>query len=278
MEEWEIRFRGTVLTEKEYHSLPIYALGATNRLEIIEELRKGERTQNELAKKLDSRSENIQNANKWLIEHWWIQKNGGNLQLTPWAMEMYDILIPSISFMHKHKEYFLDHDFGDVPEHFKQGIGCFENCDFIENNVAIRLKEKEILDNSKSISYNLLSDGEYSEERMKKLIEKFKACKPFHLRTILSKNAVMPEDVKTWRKKIDKIIEKFDGLRELKLSEKITVGLVMNEKEALVIFPKLKKTVPDMNYAFYGNEKNFLQWCFDYFNFCQNKAESKNIN
>ena len=261
------------MTEDEFQCMPFYVLGAVNRFEIVEELKEeGPQTLAELAENLGTKPENIHGAKEFLINCCWIEEKNRKLHLTSWANHTYDIIMSSVSFMSIHDKYFFEHDFGDMPEHFKQGIGVFAECEFIKNNVSIRLKEKSLLDNSEKLSYNKLSDGEFARERVEKLIEKFRTCKPFDLKTILAKDAVMPKEAKSLRKDIDKIIEKVGGTRELRIQEKVMIQVVMNEKEAIVIFPKLKEERPDMNYAFYGKDADFLQWCFDYFDYCWNRA------
>ena len=265
------------MTEDKFQHLPFYVLGATKRFEIIEQLKQeGPQTQSELAKKLNSKPENIQGAKDFLINCNWIEEKNRKIQLTPLANNIYDVMMRSVNFMDKHKtKYFFDHDFGNMPEHFKQGIGVFEECDFMDNSMAIHLKENEILENSEKLSCNVLSDGNYSKERMETLVEKFKKCRPFSLRTILAKDAVIPEDkAESWRNQIDKIIEEYGGTRELRRLKDIMIQVVMNKKEAIVILPKLndKKKKPDMSCAFYGKNNDFLQWCSDYFEHCWGKA------
>ena len=267
-------FRGRKLTEDEFQRLPFYVLGAVNRFQIVNKLKeKGPQTLIKLAKMLDARSENIHGAKDFLVKCGWIEEKNKKLFLTPLANHICNLILPSVNFANKHEKYFSEHDFGDMPEHFKQGVGVFEGCEFIENNVSIRLKEDDILENSEKYSYNILSAGDYSDKRVEKLIEKFKTCKPFALRTILKKNAIKPKKAKSLRESIDNAIREVGGgTRELRIQDNVMIQVVMNYKEAIVIFPKLNGEEPDMNYAFYSKDESFLQWCFDYFEYCWNKA------
>ena len=42
--------------------------------------------------------------------------------------------------------------------------------------------------------------------------------------------------------------------------------VVLNEKEACVVFPKIDGEI-DVSEMFYSDENSFHEWCFDYFNY-----------
>ena len=56
---------------------------------------------------------------------------------------------------------------------------------------------------------------------------------------------------------------------------------IFNEKQGCVLFPNMKGE-PDLNIMFYGEDKEFLEWCFDCLNtsgkggqFDENKLKSE---
>ena len=51
------------------------------------------------------------------------------------------------------------------------------------------------------------------------------------------------------------------------MDEKVFTVIVLNEKEACVLFPN-KQGEPDMSEMFYGNDPMFHEWCLDYFRYC----------
>ena len=57
------------------------------------------------------------------------------------------------------------------------------------------------------------------------------------------------------------------GLVERKMKKDVSVVVVLNEKEACVIFPTLDGTA-DMREMFYSNDLLFHEWCLDYFRYC----------
>jgi hypothetical protein len=62
------------------------------------------------------------------------------------------------------------------------------------------------------------------------------------------------------------------GVVERKMVDKMPVAVILNEKEAAVMFPLLKRgqAIADLNSVFYGGKDNrpFQEWCLDYFRYC----------
>ena len=46
-------------------------------------------------------------------------------------------LIPSYNFLFNNKDYFLEHNLGDLPIQFIQRIGAFQNCEVVHGVMAI---------------------------------------------------------------------------------------------------------------------------------------------
>jgi len=84
---------------------------------------------------------------------------------------------------------------------------------------------------------------------------------------IFSKSAVVPKGRKEILQKLgfDKLIEK--GLVERKMKDNVLTVVVLNEKEACVLFPN-RQGEADMSEMFYGNNPMFHEWCLDYFRYC----------
>ncbi len=51
------------------------------------------------------------------------------------------------------------------------------------------------------------------------------------------------------------------------MKKNVKTIVILNEKEALVSFPKLDGE-DDLTQSFYGNDKMFHEWCLDYFRYC----------
>ena len=61
------------------------------------------------------------------------------------------------------------------------------------------------------------------------------------------------------------LIEK--GLIERKMAKNVQTIIVLNEKEACVLFPK-NDGESDLTEMFYSDDPMFHEWCLDYFRFC----------
>jgi len=70
---------------------------------------------------------------------------------------------------------------------------------------------------------------------------------------------------------LNKLIE--DEIVERKIRKDVQVIVVLNEKEATVLFPSFDG-VADMSKMFYSDEPLFHEWCLDYFRYCWYGSET----
>jgi predicted transcriptional regulator len=89
---------------------------------------------------------------------------------------------------------------------------------------------------------------------------------------IFASNAVVPKGRTVllqkigWRNFISK------GLVERRMMPEVRVMTIFNEKQGCVVLPDMKGE-PDLNVMFYGEDKEFLDWCSDLFNYQWERAE-----
>jgi len=77
-----------------------------------------------------------------------VSKNSeGDLVLTPYSKAIIS-LIPSYNFLFNNKDYFLEHNLGDLPIQFIQRIGAFQNCEVVHGVVAILQRWKMLYSTS----------------------------------------------------------------------------------------------------------------------------------
>ena len=57
------------------------------------------------------------------------------------------------------------------------------------------------------------------------------------------------------------------GLIERKMEKNVRTVLVLNEKEACVMFPA-RNGESDLSEMFYSDDTMFHEWCLDYFRYC----------
>ena len=173
--------------------------------------------------------------------------------------------IPSLAFLSQNKKYFRDHDFGDLPQKFIQRMGALETGQHIKGFVKVLEQWKDIYKNSDEYIYNILFEVPYDSDLLETLVKKVN--KKVKVNSIFSESAIIPKDRKQILKKLgfQKLIE--EGLIERKMRENVQVIVVLNEKEACVMFPKISGGV-DVSEMFYSEDSVFHEWCFDYFKYC----------
>ena len=60
--------------------------------------------------------------------------------------------------------------------------------------------------------------------------------------------------------------------------DEIKVSLILTDKESILMFPRIEKSVVDTTTILYSNDKNFHKWSFDYFVELWNIAHSFQLN
>ena len=173
--------------------------------------------------------------------------------------------IPSVVFVSQNKKYFKDHDFGNIPPKFIHRIGELAPGQWIKGFVKVLEKWKEIYKNSNKYIFNILAEVPYTSDLVEPLVAN--ARKGVKISSILSESAIITKE----RKKIldkhgfKKLIE--SGLVERRMINDVKVVVVLNEKEACVMFPTAEGEV-DMSSLFHSDDPSFHEWCFDYFRYC----------
>jgi hypothetical protein len=89
---------------------------------------------------------------------------------------------------------------------------------------------------------------------LKVVITNYGRTKPFNLKLNIQVNSY----IETQR---NKIVER-------RMVDRIQVAILLNEKQATVMFPTAKGLgEPDMNSVFYSEDPLFHEWCLDYFRY-----------
>ena len=141
--------------------------------------------------------------------------------------------------------------------------GQLANSQYVKGVSKVLEQWKEIYKNSDSYIYEILS--EVPLDLIEPLVKKIKKGVKFNY--IFSESAVVPKGRKALLKKLgfDALIEK--GLIERKMEKNVQTVVVLNEKEACLMFPSLDGE-SDISEMFYSNDPMFHEWCLDYFRYC----------
>jgi len=237
-------------------------LASEQRIRIISHLLEQKSNLTQLTKKLDATTSEVHRHLNRLLESGIIVKESqGSYELSLYGKTLC-VQIPSLFFISENKEFFDDHDFGNLDIKFIQRLGALQNGQKIMGFVKVIEKWKEVSDNAEKYIYNILTEVPYSADIIEVIVSTLKKGIPVH--SIIYEKAVIPNQRKEIfkQKNFQKYID--DNLLIRKMKKDIPVVTLLNEKEACLIFQK-SNGKSDMGEMFYSDDPLFHEWCYDYF-------------
>ncbi len=238
-------------------------LTSSQRLEILFKLLQKRTTATFLAREIGVTKQEVHRNFIRLEESGMIEKDkDGKYALTTFGKTMCT-QVPSLVFLSQNRTYFEDHTFGDLPTKFIMRAGQLASGKHIKGVSKILEQWKTIYRNADEYIYEILS--EVPLDLIEPLIKRVK--KGIRFQYIFAENIVVPKGRKALLKKLgfDKLIEK--GLVERKMVKSIQTVLVINEKEACIMFPTTNGEA-DITEMLHGDDQMFHEWCLDYFRYC----------
>ena len=186
--------------------------------------------------------------------------------------------ISAINFLSKHKRFFSEHDFHNIPIKFIQRIGALEKSDFISGFVAVIEYIKRMYQNCEKYIYSILPQVPLDLIHTAIPIVRERGLKFKH---ILPIDALIPKISEEFLKNEGYSQLLHTGIIERRMISRTNLGIVLTENQALVMFP-LSKGYVDMNFIFCNNVSMdnglFHEWCFDYFIEIWNNAKTFDID
>jgi len=241
----------------------VLELASSQRLGILIGLLNEDLTPTEFAKKIDATKQEVHRNFLRLEKTGLIKKKvSGKYSLTTFGQTVCT-QVPSLVFLTQNRKYFEEHTFGEIPHKFQMRCGQLANSQYVKGVSKVLEQWKEIYNNSDDYIYEILSDVPL--DLIEPLVKQIKKGVKFHY--VFSESAVVPKGRKALLKKLgfDKLIEK--GLIERKMGKNVQTVVVLNEKEACLMFPSLDGE-SDISEMFYSNDSMFHEWCLDYFRYC----------
>jgi len=246
-------------------------LASEQRLSIMFLLLEKKLTISQLAKELDASAPEIHRNITRMLKNKLVEKdNDSHFTLTVFGKVVCDLL-PSFSFISQARNFFEGHDLGNLEIKFIQRLGALQEHKKIKGFVKVLEKWTEIHNNSEKYIFNILSEVPYSKEIIDIVEKKLKAG--VKINSIFSESTIVPDERKEifLKKNFQKFITE-DKL-ERKMTDKIFLVTLLNEKEACIIFPT-KNGGSDLSEMLYSKDPQFHEWCLDYFNHTWNNAGS----
>ena len=190
----------------------------------------------------------------------------GELMLTVYGRTVV-MLMPSYDFLYRNKDFFLDHSLGDLPPKFVQRMGAFHSCEIVHGVMAILQRWKNLYASSDSYIKEIMAQVplDVIETVSSRVEQGVKFSYIFAANAVVPKGRTQMLQKVGWRNFISK------GKVERRMLPEVKVMTIFNEKQGCVVFPNMKGE-PDLNMMFYGEDKEFLEWCSDLFAYQWEKA------
>src|SRR5919202_4281142 len=244
-------------------------LASEQRLSILLRLTERDTKLSQLAKHLGVTMQEVHRNVNRLLEVGLIKKNSeGTFSLTTFGNTIIK-QIPAYDFLSRNKEYFSDHNLGEIPMKFVHRIGALNNSDYVSGLVAVIERCKQLYNESSEYIYGMVP--QIPLELIESVIPKIKND-GVKFNSILPQKAIVPKR----RTQLLSQSGYYDLLKmenkvvERRMVDKVHVAVVLNERQATVMFPTVKdQVVADMNSMFYSRDDSlFHEWCLDYFRYC----------
>ena len=258
-------------TDSEKIASDFLEIASEQRLNILMSLSKENLTISKLAKLLDATNPEIHRNVGRLSKNGFIAKTpDGNYELTTFGQVVLP-LIPAISFVSENKKFFNAHDLSYVDKKFIQRIGSLQNKKQIKGFVKVLEKWKKIHENSEKFIYNILSEVPYSTDIIDIISDKLE--KNISIKSIFLENVIIPDDRKQVfeKKQFQKHVTK--GVLERRMAKGNILGLLVTDKDAAIFFHNNEGEV-DLSEMFSSTDKEFREWCLDYFEDSWKKSTS----
>ncbi|HEX2014725.1 MAG TPA: transcriptional regulator [Nitrososphaera sp.] len=245
-----------------------FELAGDLRLSMLEKLSQRGYRLSQLASELDATMQEAHRNVTRLIDSGLVSKQKeGDLVLTAYGQTVV-MIIPGYDFLYRNKDFFLDHSLGDLPPKFIQRMGALRRCETVHGVMAILQRWKTMYTESEKYIKEIMAQVPLDViETVSSRIEQ-----GVKFSYIFASNAVVPRGRTQllqkvgWRNYISK------GFAERRMLPEVMVMTIFNEKQGCVVFPNMKGE-PDLNVMFYGEDKEFLEWCSDLFAYQWERAE-----
>jgi predicted transcriptional regulator len=240
-----------------------FELASEQRLAIVFHLNNKKAKISQLAKDLDITMQEVHRNVSRLQDAGLIEKDPeGVFSLTTFGNTIIK-QIPTFNYLSKYKEYFSEHVLGELPIKFIMRLGALDKCEFVKGIVAILERWKDIYRQADQYIYEIVPQVpidliEPAVNRVKEKAVKYSYVFP--------KNVIIPKGRKELLKKLghNELLSK--GAIERRMVESVQVAVILNEKQASILFPT-QKGETDMNMMFFSPDPIFHEWCLDYFRY-----------
>ena len=252
-----------------------FELGSTQRIAIMFKISESKCNLAKLSKDMDSAMPEVRRNIIRLTNSGFIQRESDmTFSLTTFGETILE-QIPTLDFLSRNKDYFSDHIFSPLPLKFRRRIGSLSNSILISGLVSVDEMLKDIYDKSQEYVYAMIP--EVPLDLIESIVGRLKKVenKDFRFSYILPTHATVPKRRREMLEGLgfNELVKR--GTVERKMVNSLLIGVVLNDKEACVIFPRIQrndKIELDMTSMFYSDDPDFHEWCLDYYRYIWHNA------
>ncbi len=238
----------------------LFELSNEDRLRILLKLREKDSKLTHISRNLNLGLQETSRHLSRLSEERLISKNAtGKYCLTSYGKGAIRML-PSFSFLSKHRDYFQGHTICHLPDQFAQRVGDLEKCSFTDD-IMITFHFVESMINEAKEYVWILSDQILMSTQP--LLEKT-VNRGVDFRLILPEDMVPPADFRPLPA-IDKVIRR-------RILDQVRLIVAVTEKKARVSFPTIDEKLDHI--GFQTSDDKAHNWCRDIFEYYWTIAKS----
>jgi predicted transcriptional regulator len=254
-----------------------FELGSAQRIALIFKIAESKCNLAKLSRDLDSTMPEVRRNIIRLTNSRFIEREyDGKFVLTTFGKTILE-QIPTLDFLSRNKDYFSDHIFSPLPSKFRSRIGSLSNSILISGFVSVNECLKDIYDKSQRYAYAMIP--EVPLDLIGSIAARLKKAenKDFKFSYMLPTHAVVPRRRRDLLEALgfDELLK--NGTVERRMVNSLLVGVVLNDKQASIIFPRIQrnnKIEIDMTSMFYSDDPDFHEWCLDYYRYIWHNARS----
>ena len=201
-----------------------------------------------------------------------IKTSEGMYSLTPFGKIFLDH-IESLGFLLKYKNYFNTHKVGNLPKKFVKRLSDLNESTLVEGAFVLNDKMIQIAGNGK---YLRVISAHVPPDAFRQGLESAKKTGK-QVSIIYAKTTIIPKGFKKefTNPEVNELIS--SGTYQRKMTDKVQIYVVLNDKTAMVLFPDINGNV-DLNFAFVSEDPTFHEWCMDYHQFMWENSGSCDIS
>jgi predicted transcriptional regulator len=248
----------------------LFELANADRLLILSQLEEERNTLSGLSRQLGIVVQEVHRNINRLVEAGLVKKESGNRYSLTTLGYTTLMQLSSLKFVADNGKYFSEHSLGELPAKFIQRIGALVNSSFLDNPVAVFEYQKDLIDGSQEYLHLALPQiPSYLIEYIQPLFRR----KGIKLHYVLPLNAIMPRKRHTAAVHAEFYQLLQQGTVQRRMVKTMTAGVIMNERQAILMLPSAKGEV-DTSGCFCSDSEQFHEWCSDYFEYMWKQSRS----